>query len=262
MENADWNKANMANNIPFYAYYIGENPKSKYVDDAIQKVNDILLSNLDNIYSVTEYIQYFPDGEYIDLAIDTLDDLKLAELLESGESADISYETGDIITLLSQNKIAAKINGGGLEHTWVSLTNLTNTPLMVVLPLGTWFESESDEYQNTLLTREVKFYIFANGTRKRLVDAAGMNINRGISYSGDSLYTVNYLGDDELLTKVIKAMQQESSPLIQAAVWRITDDADDDDLINALGVGPEGFGTTLITTAHIAKADKIIESLK
>ena len=254
IEDLEWNDALNDNYIGAFESYISQYPKGKYIqlaNDKLKVLREAHESELwtdamqGNLYQLEAYISEYPNGKHIN-------------------EAKKIFEGTAITTLMSQNKISAVITGIDINKVSISMTNLTDTPLMVVLPLGTWFGSQASYTQNMLLTHEVRLYLPSKGTENRNVGTACMNIDRGIPYSEDSFNSVNYLGDDALLTKVIKALNDKGAyySVVQAAVWRITDNASTYDLTHTLRSGFGGFGPSVISEEDVVLADEIIASVK
>jgi len=276
-----WAEVLKTNDTPALGAYISNVPDGKHIDEAYEKFDDLywdLVMNAGNTWNFEDYISQCPNGKYVDEAYEHIETINWMQVVNSNsifsfENFMAMYPNSkyakelkslfpgiDITTLAAQGKIHAVVNGSGIDKINISITNNTDESILVNLPFGTWFESDSESGQNMLLAHKYMYYLSPRETKEyKTYYFAYMDINCSIPNSDSSFSKVNSLGDDELLTKVLKALfnKQAEYPLIQAAVWRITDNATNRELMNAI----LSSGASIITEEHIAQADEIIENV-
>lgn len=115
---------------------------------------------------------------------------------------------------------------GGLVRLCLQFTNTTQQPITVRFPEGLIFISLSDETQNGLLLKLETFEVPPGPYSVDLLLAC-LNANRDVTAPGDD-YTLGPVTTDpdvkELLDLVKdKELTADTSPIVQNALWNITD---------------------------------------
>jgi hypothetical protein len=145
----------------------------------------------------------------------------------------------DLVDLIRQGKVEAEIGGSGIQSVNVRLRRkATQTQIVVVdVPVGTFFVAANRSTQSMVSTAPVTINLSGNEWIRITVAAACANKPLSIPHENDS-FIVQRLPQQLELTKVINVLARENAsyPVIQAAVWIITDNATYDSL-GSLRVG-------------------------
>ncbi|MCL2814970.1 MAG: thioester domain-containing protein, partial [Oscillospiraceae bacterium] len=142
---------------------------------------------------------------------------------------------GDISALINAGVIAVSVTGNSIDFTSVKLTNKTNREITATIPLGTYFNSNSSSVQNMVVRKPITVTIAANESKSISVATACMNIAKDIPGSNNG-FGVSALDTDSKLMRVMKLLEENNASyaVTQAAVWIVTDNPSDYDLLNTL----------------------------
>jgi hypothetical protein len=157
-------------------------------------------------------------------------------------------EATDIVDLLAQHKLEAKVTGSGIERVVVLLHKITAGSLVVGFPVGLYFAAGHPSAQNMVGTDGGVVPVTGDRWVAVPVPAACANLYRGIPSGVDS-FSIRRLPQQEELAIVLSALALARAPypVIQAAIWILTDDANYD----ALGVLVRRVGSETRTTRVI-----------
>jgi hypothetical protein len=125
-----------------------------------------------------------------------------------------------------RKQIDFSASGGGIQSSVITVTNLSDEKLKLVIPPGTYLSSRSGSVQNMVITAQYDIVLSPKEKTTLNVNTACMNIHRSIPGSSNSFGAAQRPAGD-LLTKVIRLLREGnySYPVIQAAVWIVTDNA-------------------------------------
>ncbi|MDR1594476.1 MAG: hypothetical protein LBS43_08350 [Prevotellaceae bacterium] len=160
----------------------------------------------------------------------------------------------DVVELLENNIIEVEISGNDITQVNVKIRRLVPYTVNARIPVGSFFVSENPSAQNMVATAEKKVRLTTGGWQNISVPAACANRPKDIPGSSDKFSVQQSPNQDELV-KLMPALNKAnvSTPVKQAAVWIITDNADFDDL-GILTSGPTNTRAIWYeTTAHAMK---------
>jgi hypothetical protein len=69
--------------------------------------------------------------------------------------------SGDIVDLLNEGKIDVEMHGGGIQRVYLTIRRLVAYPLIVRIPVGTYFVASNTSSQNMVTTAESKIWLFS-----------------------------------------------------------------------------------------------------
>ncbi|HEY2956329.1 MAG TPA: hypothetical protein VGK89_13910 [Candidatus Eisenbacteria bacterium] len=167
----------------------------------------------------------------------------------------------DIVDAIEQGKLEVKIEGSGIRTVDLSVRRLTDYPIRLRIPAGSFFVAQSDA-QNMVSRSSLTVWLEDQEWTHVEIPAACANRTRPIPRERDS-FTVRRSAHQEELVRVVPlfAKSGASFEVQQAAVWIVTDDAD----YEALGILVERpywqiqGGTRVIREADAARAMRLID---
>jgi len=148
--------------------------------------------------------------------------------------------------------VRATGTGGSIETVNATFENLTLKNIHVVIAPGTFFIS-SAFHQNMVTTTQYSFVLHPSGTHRLRVSAACINANRPVPRERD--YFSGVARVPKSIARFLEASKGESSMVIQAGVWTLTDNLSRHQLINYQVSGHA------ITHAHCDRAKEILNQL-
>lgn len=157
-------------------------------------------------------------------------------------------EGRDIVDLVNEKKIEVQSQGDGIETVSVKARRLVPYPVVLRIPVGTFFVSSSESAQNMVMTAESKYTLRSDGWESLSPSVACANRPRDIPGSSDSFTVQRSPNQAEL--KVLMPLVEKAGvgfAVRQAAVWIVTDNADYDDLgtlVSTPAYAPVAFGGT------------------
>ena len=143
----------------------------------------------------------------------------------------------DIHSLLKSGQISAGVTGGDIQSTNVNLANNVKHDLTVDIPIGTYFDADSPDVQDMAVLQPIAVSISAGCSIDVSVQTACMNIQKDIPQARHSLQTGSLDPEkDSKLVRVISLCYERDVPFVvaQAALWIVTDAADDATLLETL----------------------------
>ncbi|MCL1823964.1 MAG: hypothetical protein FWG44_07145 [Oscillospiraceae bacterium] len=164
--------------------------------------------------------------------------------------------TDDYISLTEAGYISVAITGNRIDVTDVSVLNHSDKIITVLIPIGAYFKADNDSVQDMAVRTPAVITIFPNVEAVLEVDTCCMNIHKNIPDSGNS-FTAGFLPDSQSKLKdtlTFLDLENESFAVTQAAVWLITDNASDYDLLNTL---VQDGGESIISRSNLDKAKEI-----
>ena len=166
----------------------------------------------------------------------------------------------DIVDLLDSGAVEIRTAGSGIDSVTVEIRKLVDGPIVVRIPVGSFFVSASAAAQNMVATGARTITLATKAWRTVSVPTACANRPRDIPESGDT-FTVARSPSQTDLAQLMPVLEKANASYAvrQAAVWIVTDNADYDDL-GILVESTTGFGgTRVINEAAAARAMKLCE---
>jgi len=168
----------------------------------------------------------------------------------------------DIVALVRQKKVEVRTQGSGIEGVTLQIRRLVNSPLLVRIPVGTFFVSAKASSQNMVVTAECSISLTTDQWQRVTASAACANRPRHIPGAGDS-FSIQASPHQKELAVLMPVLNKANADYAtrQAAVWIVTDNAN----YQALGilVSRPAYsaygGTRVIHEAEAARAMKICE---
>lgn len=162
---------------------------------------------------------------------------------------------GDIFALTESGVIELYITGDAIDYTTARLKNKSSRNMTVIIPTGAYFVSNSGGVQNMAVRETKTVTIKANDSASVSIPTACMNIDKAIPDS-DNGFKLATLGADSKLARVMALLEvcNASYYVAQAAVWIITDNPNEYDLLNTLVYLD---GSPAISIDDLAKAREI-----
>jgi|GEM_PF-4400976 len=187
-------------------------------------------------------------------------------------------EAENIYDLINEGKIEVKTEGAGISKLSLKIKPKVDFNIKVSIPPGTFFPAKRGSSQNMVSTRavtvelEVKPGLEVTVEREDQpagehwtevnVPVACTNMHKAIPGSSDT-FEIERSPNQEELDKLLPVLDAENSayPVMQAAIWIITDDATYDDLGTLVSKLPDGSkdGARLINEYEASEAMKLIE---
>jgi hypothetical protein len=141
----------------------------------------------------------------------------------------------------------------------MTLKNNSTQELNVIVEPGTWFQAGSSSVQNMLVTAKYTVSLGSNESKTVYVDTACMNMTRDIPGSSNS-FTISYHDSSSKLAKLAKYVDEHNTsyPVIQCAVWMITDNASGSQLLQSL---VDQSGRSVVDQSDVDEARRIVNGL-
>lgn len=285
-----WNSAVQQNTAEAYQKYLNALPNGKYTAQArsaLQGINgeDDYLAAVakDTILALQEYITAYPNSSYTAEANNKITQMKKDSKYYNAFLEDMSEEsatrflsdypghknegdvrkllerfTGDIKTLINNGSIKATATGASMQRCTLTITNLTRFKVTVKLNYGTYFIAKDASKDNMLMTKEYTLTIAPEGTYTQEIQTCSMNISRQKPSASD-VFEIGILSATNKLVKLLPKLVSSSYPVIQSAVWIVTDNADDTQLLNSIYYADN---TPVIKQGDINTARKIVDKVK
>jgi hypothetical protein len=253
IENLYWQKASQANTIAAYRVFLEGQPNGKHAAEA--KTRELALRVDPAPYqavmktateeSLQKFIAAYPGHEKETEVQAVLKDI---------------VEGKDIVDLLREKKVEAKVQGGGIESVSVSLRRRVPYAITARIPVGTYFVSANSSAQNMVATAESRVRLDSDDWLEVSPEAACANRPLDIP-TGEDSFSIRRSPHQAELARLMPVLEKAGVDVEtrQAAVWIITDDADYDDL-GTLVASQFGFGgSRVINELETARAMKICE---
>lgn len=133
----------------------------------------------------------------------------------------------DLLDLLARHKIEVQVEGAGIQEVMIRIRQTARQAqrVEVTIPVGTFFAAANSESQSMVSVGESSVPVGGNWTTVT-VPTACANEPRNIP-SGDDRFAVRRLPQHGELAVAAKALDAAHAPypVVQAAVWIITDNA-------------------------------------
>jgi hypothetical protein len=164
----------------------------------------------------------------------------------------------NIVDLVEQGIITFTITSGAINELGLEVQNITDQPLQIEIPVGTYFENLDPETQNMVILHQASTSIKPFGQAEILLDAACANLHLNEPTQEDT-FTILRAPNSELLTEIVNKLvtAKVEYPVEQAAVWIVTDDATYDEL--GLLVEGSRFGSSIINENDALRAMMLVE---
>lgn len=170
----------------------------------------------------------------------------------------------DLVDLIAQRKVEVQIAGAGIREVTIRLHQIAtqSQPIQVVIPVGTFFVANNRASQNMVSISLRSTELASNSWITLTVPAACANKPKNVPNQEDRFSVTRAPRQAELVIAV-KALDaaHASYPIIQAAVWIITDNATYDGmgiLVRRSVSAPPGSGNRVIDADDAARAMKIL----
>lgn len=255
IESLHWQEATAANTVRSYRSYVATHPQGKFVQQAETKASALrtdsapyeaaLRTGTED--SLKKFLADFPGHKNEPQAQQAIRDIT---------------EGRDIVVLLNEKKIEIETQGSGIKSVRVRLRRLVPYPIIVRVPVGSYFVSARQSAQNMVTTAESKVRLTTDDWRSISASAACANRPRDIPGSKDS-FTVQRSPHQAELARLMPILDKARVPYAvrQAAVWIVTDNSDYGDL--GILVSRSQFqvfgGTRQIKEYESARAMKICD---
>ncbi len=284
IEELTWQQATNANTIRALRAYSQAYPKGRSYSRAKSGIEDLTwqqATNANTIRALRAYSQAYPKGRFfaqaelrqavlrtneapysLALRAGTADALNRflqdfpghIKEADAREVLEDMTEGRDIVDLINQKKIDVQSQGGGIQNVTVQIKSLMPYPVMVRIPVGTFFVSSSESAQNMVTTTESEVLLSSHASQYVSVDTACANRPRNVPGHSDQ-FSVQRSPNQKQLEALMPALDkaQVDYETRQAAVWIVTDDANYDDL----GELVDSYNARVIHETEAARAMKI-----
>ncbi len=218
----DWKKTQESENIDEYEKFMNEYPNSKYQSVAKDKLVDLKIwtdiKKIGTIQAYQNFIKDQPNNPYVDNAKYLIDDY----------NEDISGR--EIVEALRKNKVEIEVTGSGIEDVKLRIRRITDHPLKITLPIGTYFVCRGSS-QNMVGRKEKIITLNNDEWQNFWIPAACANRSRDIPNDKES-FDIQRSPNQADLIKMMPVLEKSnvSYGVEQAAVWIVTDNADYGDL--------------------------------
>lgn len=251
MEELAWKQACDGNTAAFMKRYLEQYPAGRYAADAVSKKEQLLQD--DAIYKNTISVGSRKAIEaFLDNYPGHIHEADAKKIL-------LDMDGRNLTELIAEKKVEVMVSGMSIDSIKVRLHRLTRYDIGVMIPAGTLFVSRKKSVQNMVATGSKTITLDADAWFSTDVPVACTNKSRDIPCDADS-FSVQASPFQKSLGKLIPVLDEEkcSFPVIQAAVWIITDNANYDGL-GTLISDSEGFGSRLIKEEETAEAMYVID---
>jgi hypothetical protein len=175
----------------------------------------------------------------------------------------------DIVDLIRDRKIEVATQGGGIQGVGLRVRRLVPQPLNVRIPVGTFFASRSGSSQSMVTTREAQTTLTDDGWVSLSVSTACANRPLNIPTAGDT-FGIERSPQQAELAKLMPVLDRAGVPypVMQAAVWIVTDNATYSDLgvlvsrrvpVGGAQFMPPDTGTRVIREFDAARAMQLCQ---
>lgn len=166
----------------------------------------------------------------------------------------------DVVDLIEEGKVEAKTEGGGIQSVGLELRRLVPYPIKAKVPVGAYFQSDSPDSQNMVVTGDTEIDLKTDDWEHVLVPAACASKPLAIPGQEDT-FTIRRSGHSADLTRLMSVLQKARADYAtqQAAVWIVTDDPSWDGLGQLVSrpVGAVFGGTRVIDATAAARAIRL-----
>lgn len=228
-----------------------------------------------------EYEEKYPESEFAEQAQELLEKMREDSNYYKHENLDeleyfIANFPGhkDIESALERRKdfeknlmefaqhgaLIGRITGKSIREIIINIENTTKSRLIVNLPLGLYFMTNSGNIQNMVLTESMSVSVGAGEIQIITVTAACMNIYKDIPGNEDLFY-LSMLEESDPLLKLLEILGDNSSvfEVVQAAIWHLRDNPGKQTMMEVLEYAD---GEKAITDEYYAEAVKLVEMVK
>ena len=286
-----WDDARRTGTVVSYQAYLERSPQGRHASEARQRLDDFAWDDARRTATVVShqaYLDRFPEGRHASEATEVIHSLRHDERLftELEGSTDLAayeiflerypghmrepnarravldmQEGRDIVDLIAAGDLEVETAGSGIRAVALRLRRRTPHPLMVHLPVGTFFVSRHRSTKNMVATDDHTVRLMSVAWTDVEVAAACANRPRHIPGDGDS-FAVTRAPDQADLRRLIPVLRQAGADpdVRQAAVWIVTDDADYEDLGALVSPTPHHSleGSRVIGKTDAARAMQIV----
>lgn len=256
-----WADAQAANSLDSYQSYMQTHPTGLHLAEARNQIEDLTwqqAKKTDTIKSLRVYWEAYPEGRYRAEAQSRLralhtDKTAYSAALAAGTEQALNNfltefpghskaasakqaikditEGRDIVDLIAERLVEVRAQGSGISNVDLHILRLVRYPIMVRIPVGTYFVPSKQSVQNMVVTAESKIQLTNPTWTRTSVNVACANRPRDVPHSGDT-FTIERSPQQAELIKLMPVLEraQVDSKVRQAAVWIVTDDANYSDL--------------------------------
>ena len=241
------------NTVPALDSFADAWENSPYAEELLKRCGE-RIKNLQNDGSLSS-----PILSDISNATQAMIDAFLADYPGHRDEAKIrALIEGDIFALIQSGTIAIFVTGDTIDFTTARLVNKSRWNITVTIPLGTYFAANNSGVQDMVVREAKTVKVWANDSTSVSLKSACMNIAKAIP-TPDNGFAIHALETNSKLKQVLTLLEETNAPynVAQAAVWIVTDNPGDDELLNTL---VHSNGERAIGPEDLAKAREIVKS--
>ncbi|MFA5193243.1 MAG: hypothetical protein WC740_21245 [Verrucomicrobiia bacterium] len=260
-DNRSWADAQAADSLDSYRRYERTHSNGMHLTEARNQIEDLTWQRskeANTIKSLRVYWEAYPDGRYRAEALSRLRALHtdktaysaalaagteqalnnfLTEFPGHSKTADAKQalkditEGRDIVDLLAEQLVEIRAQGNGISSVDLHILRLARYPIVVRIPVGTYFVPSRQSVQNMVVTAEAKIHLTKPMWTRISINVACANRPRSVPSTRDS-FTIERAPQQAELIKLMPVLERAhvDARVRQAAVWIVTDDANYSDL--------------------------------
>jgi hypothetical protein len=248
----DWETTKAADTIEAYRDFIATHPRTECAAMAAQRLEN-------------SGIPVFHAGDDSGGLSQAHEHSRLPPL-DNGPTAKRTRIQGrDIVDLIQQRQVEIRVQGNRITNVVLSVRRLTPNPLTVFIPAGTYFATSNKAVQNMISVADRDIEVTSGNWQQVDVPVACTNMLRKIPGKKDALSVQRLSQQSELaMLMPVLARAQVRDAIRQAAIWIVTDNADDKSLYSLKEVfhkeGCVSMGQSSIGTPEIVRAMRIVDA--
>jgi hypothetical protein len=250
-DDEDWAAAQKNDTVDAYRQFVGRHPDSPRVQDAETRTG--LLEKYRGGWEAAlrkpatqgfkNYYQQYPESPYRERAVVIIRDM----------------EGRNIVDLLEEQKIEVESSGDGIENLTIRVRKSVPYPVVVLVPVGTYFTSFRESVQDMVVVAESKVPVSSDAWKSVSLAVACANKPKDIPSSSDK-FGVSRSPKREDLARLMPSLKKVNANFgtRQAAVWIVTDDVS----FSELGVLVTQFETYPYARERVIKAAEAAGAMK
>jgi hypothetical protein len=213
VEKLKWRQAEKANTIRSLADYLATYPQGRFAAEAKKRQGALRVApepfeaarQKQTEKALQEFLIAYPGH---------------SKRMEAEQVLDEYTKGWDLMESRAQKLIAVEAWGSGAQQIRVRLRKLTESPLTVRIPVGTYFASDFASVQGMVATSESQLRLTANDWRFVIVSVAAVKPSKDIPTENDS-FNLERLPQKSPLVDLLPVLEQAGAdfPTRQAAIW-------------------------------------------
>lgn len=247
---SDWFEALANDNVEDYAGFLARHPTSMHAREAAARREalekerpawDQLMRNPSK-QALGDFCTKNPDSPYAEKARMAIADMDGRELFD----------------LIKERKVEAEVRGIQIQKVSVRMRRRVPYPIVVRVPVGTYFVAARQSSQNMVTTAERTVVLDSSEWEEVSPDTACANMPRRIPDKDDT-FTVQRSPHQKELAQLMTVLDKAGVDYEtrQAAVWIVTDDANYDELGSLQARSRQNVVYRIINEVEAAAAMKI-----